>query len=171
MLSETMCVRTPALTVRPALSQDAEAIAATFLESAEFHACLDPERYSTPALETIAKRYREEKRSPQALALGITFVAELRGEVIGFIDARLEQSPDAMHQRMFYCHVAEIAVSWRYRNQGAGERLLRAAEDWGRSHGARFASLEHHAANTRAGGFYQQRMGYSVAAITLIKRL
>src|SRR5258708_2357563 len=62
----------------------------------------------------------------------MTLVAELSGEVVGFIDARLEQSPDAMHREMTYCVIAEIAVRRGHRSQGIGGRLLRAAEDWGR---------------------------------------
>jgi len=34
-----------AITIRPAVPEDAEGIARTFLESAEAHARLDPERY------------------------------------------------------------------------------------------------------------------------------
>jgi ribosomal protein S18 acetylase RimI-like enzyme len=98
-------------------------------------------------------------------------VAELTGEIVGFIDARLEQSLDAMHREMIYCHVAEIAVGGRHRKQGIGGQLLLAAEDWGRRRGAKFASLEFHSENTRAGEFYQRRMGYRVASITAIKRL
>jgi len=101
----------------------------------------------------------------------ITLVAELSCEVVGFIDARLEQSPDAMHREMIYCHIAEIAVRTGYRNQDIGRRLLRAAEDWGRQLGAEFASMEYHAANTRASLFYQERIGYSLASVTAIKRL
>lgn len=161
-----------AVTIRPAASEDADGIARTFLESAEYHARLDPERYSAPAVETISARYREGRQNPSRDAeKGITLVAELGGEIVGFIDVRLEQSPDPMHREMIYCHVAEFAVSRRYHNQRIGRRLLRAAEDWGRRQGARFASLEYHAANMRAGFFYQQRMGYRVAAITAIKRL
>jgi len=37
-----------AITIRPAVSEDADGIAGTFLESAEYHARLDPERYSPP---------------------------------------------------------------------------------------------------------------------------
>lgn len=161
-----------AITIRPAVSADADGIARTFLESAEYHASLDPERYSVPAIETIAARYHEEWQHPPDAAGGvITLVAELSGEIVGFIDARLEQSPDPMHREMTYCHVAEIAVSYRHQNQGIGERLLRAAEDWGRREGAEFASLEYHTANIRARSFYQRRMGYRLAAITAIKRL
>ena len=161
-----------ALTIRPAASEDADGIARTFLESAEHHARLDPERYWIPAAETISARYREGRQHPpDADGGGITLVAELSGEIVGFIDARLDQSPDAMHREMIYCHVAEIAVSYRHRNQGIGGRLLQAAEEWGRRQGATFASLEYHVANTRAGDFYRRRMGYSTAAITAIKRL
>jgi ribosomal protein S18 acetylase RimI-like enzyme len=164
--------RSVAITIRPAVSEDANAIARTFLESAEYHARLDPERYSVPTVEKISARYREgQQHAPDTGGDTVTFVADVSGEIVGFIDARLEQSLDAMHREMIYCHVAEIAVSHQYQNQGIGARLLQAAEDWGRRQGAEFASLEYHAANMRASTFYQQRMGYSVAAIIAIKRL
>jgi ribosomal protein S18 acetylase RimI-like enzyme len=76
-----------------------------------------------------------------------------------------------MHREITYCHVAEIAVSSRHQEQGIGERLLRAVEDWGRRQGTESPSLEYHAANTRASTFYQRRMGYCVAHIIAIKRL
>lgn len=161
-----------AITIRPAVSEDADGITRTYLESAEYHAGLDPERYSIPTVETITARYREGRQHPpDAGAKGITFVAERSGEIVGFVDARLDRSPDPMHREMTYCHVVEIAVSYRHQNQAIGGRLLQAAEDWGHQQGAEFASLEYLAANKRAGMFYQQRMGYHVASITAIKRL
>jgi len=158
-----------AIEIRPAVPEDADGIARTFLESAEYHAELDPERYAAPAIEMISARYREGQQ--HAGRDVITLVAELSGEILGFIDARLEKSTDAMHREMIYCHIGEIAVRCRYRNQGIGGRLLRAAEDWGHGLGAEFASLEYHAANARASLLYQERMGYRLASITVIKRL
>src|SRR5690242_17620322 len=161
-----------AVTIRPAVSEDADGIARTFLESAEYHAGLDRERYWIPALETISARYREGRQHPlESVGQGITLVAELSGEIVGFLDVRLDRSPDPMHREILYCHVAEIAVSSRHQHQGIGGQLLQAAEDWGRGLGAEFASLEYLAANTRASEFYQRRMGYRVASITAIKRL
>jgi ribosomal protein S18 acetylase RimI-like enzyme len=158
--------------IRPAVPEDADGIARTFLESAEYHAELDPERYLTPQVETISARYREGRQHPSDAGREVmTLVAELSGEIVGFIDARLEQSPDEMHREMIYCHIAEIAVRCGHRNEGIGGRLLRAAEDWGHRLGAEFASLEYHAANTRAAVFYQERMGYRPASITAIKQL
>ena len=160
------------ITVRPAVPEDADGIARTYLESAEYHARLDPERYLTPAVETISASYREGRQHPPDVrGECVTLVAELTGEIVGFIDARLEQSLDAMHREMIYCHVAEIAVSCRHQNRGIGGRLLLAAEDWGRQQGAEFASLEYRTANTPASLFNQQRMDYLVACITVIKRL
>src|SRR5437868_8469394 len=100
-----------AIQIRPAIPKDAAGIARTFLESAEYHAELDPERYSIPAVETISSRYREGRQHPSDAGGKVTtLVAELSGEIVGFIDARLEQSPDAMHREMTYCVIAEIAV-------------------------------------------------------------
>src|SRR5215475_432889 len=93
----------PAVTIRPAVPEDADGIARTFVESAEYHACLDPERYSVPALETIVTRYREGQQHPQTGEQGITLVAELNGEIVGFVDARLFQPQDPMHRAMTFC--------------------------------------------------------------------
>jgi ribosomal protein S18 acetylase RimI-like enzyme len=136
----------------------------------------------TPALirNTIqsprSRRYQhatERGGSIRRMRVGesITLVALLSSEIVGFVDARLEQSPDPMHRRAIYCHVAEIAVNSGYRNQGIGTQLLRTAETWGRRRGAELASLEYHAANMRAGLFYRRQMGYRVASITAVKRL
>ena len=157
--------------IRRAVVEDADGIARTFLESAEHHASLDPELYFVPEVETIAARYKEGRQHPaEERAKSITLVAELSGEIVGFIDARLYQPTDAMHRQIVYCLVSEIAVRREHQSHGIGGQLLRAAEDWGRQQGAEFAVLEYHAANSGAGVFYQ-RMQYRLASITRIRRL
>ena len=162
----------PAVTVRPTTRDDAGGIARVFLESAEYHAGLDGQRYAAPRIERITERYRKGRQHPPgSRASAITLVAELRGEIVGFVDARLERSPDPMHRQLIYCQIAEIAVGRQHHSQGIGGQLLRAAEQWGRGQGAEFAVLEYLASNTRAGRFYEQHMGYSVASIIAIKRM
>jgi GNAT superfamily N-acetyltransferase len=157
--------------IRRALAEDADGITSAFLESAEHHGSLDPELYFVPEVETIVARYREGQQHPaEERTESITLVAELSGDIVGFIDARLYQPTDAMHRQMIYCLILEIAVKREHQNHGIGGQLLRAAEDWGRQHGAEFAALEYHAANPRAGAFYQ-RMNYRLASITAIRRL
>jgi ribosomal protein S18 acetylase RimI-like enzyme len=160
-----------AITIRPAVPDDANGITRVYLESADYHAGLDPERYWTPAADAISARYREGgQHPPDADGNAITLVAELSGEIVGFVDARLTQSPDPMHREMTYCYIVEIAVSARYQKQGIGRQLLRAAEDWGRAQGAQLASLEYLAINKRAAAFYE-RLGYRPGSIVAIKRL
>lgn len=161
----------PAATIRAAVAADSDGIARIFLESAEHHASLDSELYFVPDFETIAARYREGRQHPaEERADSITLVAELGGEIVGFIDARLYPPTDAMHRQMIYCLVSEIAVSRERQSHGIGRQLLQAAEDWGRRQGAEFAVLEYHAANASAGAFYR-RMHYRLASITAIRRL
>jgi ribosomal protein S18 acetylase RimI-like enzyme len=155
--------------IRPAVSGDCDGIARTFLESADHHAQLAPERYFRPTAESVSARYRHGHQVATELSAdNITLVAELDGQILGFIDLRLEQPPDLMHRRIIYCHVAEIAVRSGFRSQGIGRQLLQAGENWGRARGAQFASLEFETTNTRAGRFYQNRMGYSVASMTAV---
>ena len=156
--------------VRPARPDDADEIARIYIESAEHHANLDPARYAVPSVVEIEARYRDG-RQIHGDAVAITLIAEREGEILGFVDARLDRSPDPMHRNLLYCVIVEIAVSRRHQSRGIGERLLFAAEAWGREHGADFASLEYLAGNTRAGDFYQNRMDYRPAHITAIKRL
>lgn len=168
----TQTSNAPAVTIRRAVPEDAEGITCTYLESAEHHAGLDSELYRVPAAETITARYREGRQHPlDESEASVTLVAELSGEIVGFIDARLFQPLDAMHREMVLCLVSEIAVARRNQKQGIGGKLLQAAEDWGRGQGAEFAILEYHPANTRAGMFYQRHMGYRISSLTAIKRL
>jgi ribosomal protein S18 acetylase RimI-like enzyme len=157
------------IVIRPAVAGDADGLTRTFLESAAHHARLDPTRYFVPNADLVAARYREGRQHDDA-ATSITLVAELSGEIAGFVDVRLTHSPDPMHREITYCHIVEIAVSQAHQHAGIGRKLLQAAEDWGRREGAEFASLEYLAANAGAAAFYQ-KLGYDIAALTAIKRL
>ncbi len=158
-----------AVNIRPAVPQDAEGITRTYMESAEYHAQLEAERYYIPPKEKILARYREGRQHPPDAEQATTLVAELGREIVGFVDVRLSQSPDPMHRDFVYCYIVEIAVSRRHQDRGIGARLLQSAEEWGRQHGATYAMLEHLAANTHAARFYQQR-GYKAASILEVKR-
>jgi len=159
------------VTIRRAVSGDAAGIARTFVDSAHYHASLDPARYEIPPVEVISARYRDGRQHPAGeRETSATLVADLDGEIVGFVDVRLQQSPDPMHREITYCHIVEIAVSGDRQRRGIGRRLLRAAEEWGTRHGAALASLEYLANNARAAAFYQSG-GYHVASVTAIKRL
>ena len=167
----TETVNPAPIAIRSAVAADADGITRVYMESAEHHASLDSERYWIPDAEAISARYSEGRQHPENGDAAITLVAELGGDIVGFVDVRLDRSPDPMHRDILYCHVIEIAVSRERQSQRIGERLLQAAEEWGRQQGAEFAMLEYNAANTRAGSFYQQRMSYRSAGHIMVKRL
>jgi ribosomal protein S18 acetylase RimI-like enzyme len=122
-MNEPCC--SSAITIRVAVCADADQIGRIYMESAKQHAILDSERYWMPSPEAIAERYREKLQHYSGTGLdSVTLVALLGGEIVAFIDAGLDQSPDPMHRQMLYCHIAEIAVSIRYRNRGIGAQLL-----------------------------------------------
>ncbi len=107
------------ITIRPALSRDADGITLIYLESAEYHAGLDAERYWIPDAAAILARYREgQQHPPNTREEAITLVGEMDSEIVGFVDARLTRSPDPMHREMLYCHIVEIAVSRRQSGPG-----------------------------------------------------
>src|ERR1041385_8030245 len=118
--------------VRPALAEDAAAITRVYMESAEHHARLDAERYWIPPANFILERYRTGQQHIED-AVATTLVAESGDEIVGFVDVRLDKSPDPMHKDLLFCHIVEIAVSEAARSQGIGAKLMLAAEDWGRS--------------------------------------
>ena len=156
--------------IRPATTEDAEGIASVYLQSAEHHAAIDPERYYVPDRAAILERYRSGAQHPRLGPDCITLVAEMENDLAGFADARLEHPGDPMHRPMLYCYLVEIAVAAEHRSRGIGKLLLEAVERWGSEHGASFVSLEYNTKNPRAAAFYQ-RMGYQPASVFTIKWL
>ena len=156
--------------IRQSVPADAEGITRIYLESAEHHARIDPERNHVPDRATIQERYRAGRQHPESAAANVTLVAEAEEGILGFLDARIDRPFDPMYRRMTYCFVADIAVASSHRSQGIGEKLMRAAEEWGRRNGAELVVLEYHNANPRAAEFYA-RLGYRPASVVAVKPL
>src|ERR1700729_2615157 len=129
------------VSVRRATPEDAEAILFIFMQSAELHARLDPERNHVPGRDEILERYRMGGQHPEDSIAAVTLVAEEAGQVVGFLDARLTKPFDPMYRPTTYCFIADIAVAADQRSQGVGRALMRAAEQWAAEHGAEFVLL------------------------------
>jgi ribosomal protein S18 acetylase RimI-like enzyme len=156
--------------IRLATSADAEAITSLYMQSAEHHASLDPKVCRVPDRATVLRRYQTGGQHPIPGSHCITLVAEAAGEIVGFMDARVESQFDPMLPPTPYCYVAEIGVHTAHRGQGFGEQLMRAIEEWGRSRGAGYVVLEYNNRNTRAAAFYD-RIGYEPVSTSAIKWL
>lgn len=76
-----------------------------------------------------------------------TFVAEVAGELVGFICARL-------HRSYSIGHIANLAVAPEFQSCGVGKALLGAALRHFRKNGIKYARLETMTNNSRAQNFY-----------------
>ena len=81
----------------------------------------------------------------------IQLVAELDGERVGWLWARIERPGQNASSQLTREHgwtrltVASLIVDRDYWRGGVGTALLEAAEAWGRAHGAQVATLDTYA--------------------------
>ncbi|MGH9325650.1 MAG: GNAT family N-acetyltransferase [Terriglobia bacterium] len=80
-----------------------------------------------------------------------TWVAEEKGDIIGFLTA--QSTPERS------MHIITIDVEEKWRRCGVGKMLMDAAEEWGRGGGLKLVSLETAENNLPAQAFYRKR-GY-----------
>ena len=104
-------------------------------------AAWDPEHAQAALRRTLA--------SPRSTAL----VAEADGELVGFATVYLDLESVRFGQRAF---VEDLAVRPDQRSQGHGKRLLDAAKQWARVHGATHLELDSGDARTDAHRFYDR---------------
>jgi GNAT superfamily N-acetyltransferase len=106
----------------------------------------------------------------------IGLVAEIDGEVVGYLGARLDDplksaryqtDPTLGELRLFINALVTARAHWR---RGAGSALVEAAEAWGRERGATLAVMDTYAESPVSVPFWQGR-GYRTHALIMRKRL
>jgi GNAT superfamily N-acetyltransferase len=152
--------------------RDGDAVAAALVDSSIHHTNLEPDRYRVLDPAIVADDYRNGRQHPSG---GVpneraTMVAELDGQVVGFVDVRVAY-PGGSHRALRYGYVSELAVAAGARRRGVGAALLAGAEAWARDHGCVYATLDYNARNLDAGRFYRDRMGYRPAGEIVLKEL
>ena len=136
---------------------------------------LDPEHFQVPRAEGLVEGWDNlfDRHPGDSLHL----VAELGGQVIGWLGARIEPpGRDASAEltreqgwtRLFVASLIVDRAHWR---SGAGAALLEAAEAWGREHGAQVARLDTYAYSPVSVPFYEDHMGCQRRSIVFQKRL
>jgi GNAT superfamily N-acetyltransferase len=161
--------------VRPARPGDGQDIARNGLESARFYRDLMPDDFRLPDEDGLAEW--ADSWLPADGESELALVAEIDRQVVGYLEARLEQpmesaqfqsNPDLGETRLFINYLVTAPAFWR---RGVGTRLVETAEEWGRARGATIAICDTHIGSPVSIPFWEERMGYRRRAVILRKPL
>jgi GNAT superfamily N-acetyltransferase len=161
---------------RPARPGDNVDLARNWVDTARHYAELDPDAFQVPATDGLVMWFEELLHRPRSED-AVWLVAELDGQVVGDVSARLERPvDDAGHQLLrdlgrVRLYVDALGVLVSFRRRGVGAQLMHAAEQWGRDRGAVRSVLTTHHASPLSVPFYEQGMGYERRSIVFEKRL
>jgi len=144
-------------------------------ENAEYYTRLAPGHFRVPDAESLAEFM--EPRSDENAEPTLAPVAELDGELAGYLEARLEDplesaafqaNPDLAEVRLFINYLETVQTHWR---RGVGTRLVGEAEAWGRARGATVAICDTYVGSPVSIPFWEERMGYERRTVVLRKPL
>ncbi len=150
-----------------AVPDDAARLADIYLDSARYHAWLDPDLYQVPDFDSIVRQFAEDLSGARSTAL----VAMIGGADAGFATISIVE-PGTRASMIRPRIVADVGLAVRagYRRQGVGRLLMVAAEEWAVRHQAEQMTLDCHAANEAAIGLYR-RLGYETTGLFMTKRI
>ena len=151
-------------TVRHGKRDDAAAAARLWVRSAEEHTLYDPVYTTVPNAEKVMRRFLSDLSSNSHSCL---FVAELNGEVVGFLSGELREGSPAFQPKT-WAAVEDVYVTPDYRSSGIGHALFEACQEWARERGANGVSLQVAADNTRGRKFYEE-LGFREVSIYQVK--
>jgi GNAT superfamily N-acetyltransferase len=163
------------VTVRAARPGDGAAIAEVWLSAAAYYADLDPAHFQVPGADGAADHWEERLGRDDGNSLRL--VAETGGRVVGWLAAHIEPPADnageqlTREQGWTQLAVDALLVERGHWREGAGTRLLEAAEAWGADRGALVARLATYAHSPVSVPFYEDRMGYQRRSIIFQKWL
>jgi GNAT superfamily N-acetyltransferase len=162
------------ITVRAAEPGDGKAIAPLSHDSAAYYHELAPDDFRLPDAEGQAEWL--DSFLPADGEREIALVAEIDGQVAGYLEARLEEpldssryqaNPELAERRLFVNALVTARSHWR---RGVGSALVGAAEAWGRGRGATVAWMDTYADSPVSVPFWHGR-GYRTRGVIMHKRL
>ena len=147
--------------VRPMERSDFEALRPIMRELHAVHSEARPDYYlpeDDPLTPEIFDFWFGEDMHP--------LVAEMDGEVVGYVTPELQRRVGNYVRPMLRLHIHDVAVAEKARRRGVGRALFREAERLGRSLGASRIQLSVWAFNTAAREFYAS-LGFEVRTLNL----
>ena len=164
------------ITIRAAVPDDGPALLRIHADVARYYQERASDYFEPPAPEGLAGELAAQAAQPGE-SRARHLVAEAQGAVVGALVARLV-APDEQRDRETEADSAQLrlrieylATAAAYRRRGIGTRLVKAAEEWGRTSGATVAATTAFQGSPLSVPFWEDRMGYEELSINLRKRL
>jgi GNAT superfamily N-acetyltransferase len=163
------------ITVRNARAGDGPALARIHLANNAYHRELAPELFRKVEEDSLAEFMDPEPDSNTDTSLAL--VAELDGEVAGYLEAQLQPpletaqfqgSSEHAETKLFINFVGTEPRFWR---RGVAGSLVEAAEEWGRGRGATVALCDTWIGSPVSMPFWEERMGYERRSVRFRKVL
>jgi GNAT superfamily N-acetyltransferase len=141
--------------IRRAQEQDLPQMEGLWKELMDYHQDLDPFFTRRPDGH---ERWLEYVKTNMASERWLLLVAEVNGEVVGYIMAAIQECPPVFTTSEFG-FVQDVAVRATHRRRGIATALYALCEEWFRDMGVRRMELNALAANEVSTAFWR-RMGY-----------
>jgi ribosomal protein S18 acetylase RimI-like enzyme len=156
------------ITIRGATDGDYEALCAVIEEVDRIHRDALPQRFKATPGPARGRNYIANAIGAQDVGL---FVAEIHGQLVGFVHVIVKDVlPIPIFVPRRYAVVDNLAVRGAHRRAGIGLALMKRAEAWARSKGAKSVELNVYAFNQSALAFYRA-LGYEILSHHLCKSL
>ena len=149
-------------------SRDGTALRDCFIELQNHERRLDPGK---PEGATVAEAYLNRMFARCREWEGQVFVAEVAGEMVGFVCLWARVKPDEPDENPSeYAFISDLVVGPTYRRCGIGRQLLSAAECYAKARGSQTLRLGVLARNTAARRLYRSA-GFEEYEVELSKQL
>jgi len=155
---------------------DGPALARMHRANAAYYASLAPDLFRVPD-EEGQEEFCEPRPEDNDGETTFAAVAEVGGELAGYLEARIEppldsarwqSNPDLAQPRLYINYVGTADA---FKRRGVATKLVEAAEDWGRARGAAVAVCDTWLGSELSMPFWELRMGYTRKSVIFRKQL
>lgn len=143
------------MNIRQATVEDAELLARLTVPVQQLHAEAEPDMFKPAEVTNELVKFYAEQLSKDDV---YTYIAELNGEAVGYVLAKLVERPDNPFTfAMEHMEIDQISLDPAYRSRGYGEQLVKTVFDLARSLGIVRVVLSAWEFNTHARDFFQKQ--------------
>lgn len=157
-----------AFSIREFTPRDIDVLKSCFVELQEYERELVHHRLPGAA---IADRYIESLVERTKGNSAVIFLAETKGEAVGFICVFLSEKLDEeLNEPVELAYISDIVVKNEYRRMGVGEALVKRAEEFAIERKVSYIST-HVLANNDSGRTLYGKAGFKEYELFLLKRV